>query len=557
MADHSPNISRVMQAIEKKFQSPYPEAAAQSPGLVKPDGSPLISPEPSTYSRIGSKKSGSMKKWNPVSINGQLQDMERETIVDRAGDLVMNDPNAAGVVETFANTVVGTGLNPHPNFDPKMVGMTDDEGNEFKDKCRDVVKVWSPFADVAGRMTFGGCQFLAQRQVVQHGEYLFLVVMDSSPSRPYYLCLQSISPKRLKTPIDLTKQTNLHNGVEVGPRGEPRAYWIKKTQGSSLMRLSDSSENFVRISARKGHRVKVLHGFMMNESEQFRGMPMFGPGMKFFRDLSDYLDAELVANVITAAFALFIETGSVNPLTQAERTATITETGYKSDGTEYDQRYEEIEPGVVMYGNAGEKPYSISADRPGRTFDVFIKRILMSIANSTGVPYPVLFQDFEGMNYASYRSAMLEAWRVFRNRRRWLGESFCQPLYRMLIEEAWLRDEIQSDNFYRDMNRLTSSDWIGPPKGQIEPIKEVQADILAVNNNFKTLEEVLLENDRELNSTLKQIEAEKDLQEEMGIMPVEESSGDQDGQDSQKNEPDVNSNAWQYISSGESKDGNY
>jgi lambda family phage portal protein len=519
MADQSPNIVRAIQAINEKFQSPFPEAAARPPELVKPDGSPLLRPDPSSYSRIASKHTGSMKKWNPVSINGQLQDMERQTIVDRSSDLIMNDPNAAGVVESFANTIVGTGLNPHPNFDPAMVGMTDDQGNEFKDKCRDVVKVWSPFADAGGRMSFGGAQFLAQRQMVQHGEFLFLVVMDSKPGRPYYLCVQSINPNRLKTPIDLSKQTNLHDGVEVGPRGDARAYWIKKSSGSSIMRISDSSENFIRIPARKGHRVKVLHGFHVNDSEQFRGIPLFGPGMKFFRDLSDYLDAELVANVITAAFALFIETGQVNPITQAERVATITETGYKSDGSEYDQRYEEIDPGTVMYGNAGEKPYMISADRPGRTFDVFIKRILMSISNSTGVPYPVLFHDFEGMNYASYRSAMLEAWRVFKARRKWLGESFCQPLYRMLIEESWLRNELSAENFYRDMYRLTSAEWIGPPKGQIEPIKEVQADALAVGNNFKTLEEVLLENGRELHTTLKQVEKEKDLQEEMGILP--------------------------------------
>ena len=538
MADQkTPNIVRAIEAINERFQSPFPEAAIRPP-LVKPDGSPLIFPDPTTYSRIGSKQTGSMKKWNPVSINGELQDMERDRIVDRSGDLIMNDPNAAGVVESFAYTIVGTGLNPHPNFDPKMVGMTEDQANTFKDGCRDVVKVWSPFADVGRRMSFAGVQFLAQRQVVQHGEYLFLVVMNSDPGRPYFQCVQSINPKRLKTPRDLSKQPNLHDGVEIGSRGEPVAYWIKKTQGPSVMRISDSSENFIRISARKAHRLKVLHGFPVNEWEQFRGVPMFGPGMKFFRDLSDYLDAELVANVITAAFAVFIETGSVNPITQAERVATITETGYKSDGSEYDQRYEEIEPGMVMYGNSGEKPHPITADRPGRTFDVFIKRILMSIANSTGIPYPVLFKDFEGMNFASYRSAMLEAWRIFRTRRKWLGESFCQPLYRMLIEESWLRGEIEAQNFYRDMYRLTSADWIGPPKGQIEPIKEVQADILAVQNNFKTLEEVLLEGGRELNSTLNQRKVEVITQDEMGIPPgdpVVETEGDDDQDQNEQN----------------------
>ena len=234
MADPSPNISRTIKAINERFQSPFPEAAAQTPGLVKPDGSPLISPSPSTYSRTASKNSGSMKKWNPVSINGDLQDMERSKVVDRSSDLIMNDPNAAGVVETFANTVVGTGLNPHPNFDPEMVGMSDEEAKQFSYRCRDIVKVWGPFADVAGRMTFGGAQFLAQREMVQHGEFLFLVVMDTDPGRPYYLAVQSISPKRLKTPIDLSKQGNLHDGVEVDPRGKPKAYWIKKSRDQVL-----------------------------------------------------------------------------------------------------------------------------------------------------------------------------------------------------------------------------------------------------------------------------------------------------------------------------------
>jgi len=242
--------------------------------------------------------------------------------------------------------------------------------------------------------------------------------------------------------------------------------------------------------------------------------------MKFFRDLSDYLDAELVANVVTAAFAVFIETGGMSALTQAEKMATITETGYKSDGSTYDQRYEEIEPGMVLYGKQGEKPHPISADRPGRTFDIFIRTILKSIANSAGIPYPVLFRDFEGMNFASYRSAMLEAWRVFKTRRKWLGEQFCAPLYRMLIEEAWLRDEIDVTDFYRDMFRLTSADWIGPPKGQIEPVKDIQADVMAVDNNFKALEEVLLESGREIRPTLKKIQAEKKAQKEMKIEPV-------------------------------------
>ena len=118
----------------------------------------------------------------------------------------------------------------------------------------------------------------------------------------------------------------------------------------------------------------------------------------------------------------------------------------------------------------------------------------------------------------------------------------------MLIEEAWLRGEIEAKDFYQDMYRLTSAEWIGPPKGQIEPIKEVQADVMAVENNFKTLEEVLLEQGRDLNSTLKQIEVEKDLQKDLDIQPIKQKAldldmDDKDDQDDQDKPNGQNQNA--------------
>jgi len=198
--------------------------------------------------------------------------------------------------------------------------------------------------------------------------------------------------------------------------------------------------------------------------------------------------------------------------------ATITETGYKDDGTEYDRRYEEITPGVVMYGEEGQRPHPIQSERPGRTFDPFTRLILRTISNSVGVPYPVLFKDFEGMNYASYRSAMLEAWRVFRSRRKWLGDKLCQPVWAMLMEEAYLKNKLKAKKFYRYMWDYIQCEWIGPPKGQIEPIKEVSADVLSVKNGFKSREEVLLEQGRDFKRTMKQIKKEQEQMEADGIV---------------------------------------
>jgi lambda family phage portal protein len=475
---------------------------AGRPVLVGPNGQPIKSAN-YQYQRQSAQRKGSMKTWIPRRLMSDQQvGYDRERIVERSIDLINNDPHAAGVVDTFATTIVGSGLNPHPSVNPVLLNGDKEKARLLQDQQKAILKIWSPFADAGQRMSFWGLQYLAQRNIIEFGEYLFLLPMIRDNSRPYSLAVQSINPLRLKTPVDLINRENIKDGVQVGSYGQPIAYYIKKAEASQT--VADTSDNFLRIRAKRGHRYKVLHGFISNESEQVRGVPFFSPAMKFFRDLSDYLDAELVSNIVTAAFSMFIETGATDPLFPAQNMATITETGYKSDGSEYDQRYQEMVPGSV----------------PGATFEPFIKTIARSISLSLNIPYPVLFKDFEGMNYASYRSAMLEAWRVFKQRRTWLGSHFCQPIHRMLLEEAYLRGDYAADNFYENMFALTDSEWIGPPKGQIEPIKEVQADILAIQNNLKTRETVILEQGRDLKSTFEQLEEEQGLMDEKGLTEV-------------------------------------
>lgn len=473
------------------------------------------------FQRKAAQRKGSLKTWIPRQIDRSLASTERERIAERAIDLVQDDPMAAGVVETFASSVVGPGLLPHPTFDPEVLGITKEEAARIGRQQKAVWKRWAPFADAGQRMSINGLTYLAERSVVQFGEFIFTVPMVKRTDRPYMLSLKSVHPLRLKTPYDLTTRDDIRDGVEIGSNGEPKAYWIKK---GSAGWLSETSKDFVRIPARAGHRYKVIHGFVTKDPEQVRGVSEFAASMKFFRDLNDYLDAELVSNIVTAAFSLFIEVGHGDPLSQAQAFSTMSETAYKSDQSEYTMRYEELTPGMIYYGQAGEIPHPISAQRPGATFEPFIKVIAKAIANSVGISYPVLFRDFEGMNYASYRSAMLEAWRVFYTRRKWLGQFFNQALWRMLMEEAYLKGEIGYRKFYSNFWEITSCDWIGPPKGQIEPVKEVQADVLAIRNHLKSREQVLLEQQRDFTSTIDQLAEENAMLEERGLNAVADES---------------------------------
>jgi lambda family phage portal protein len=495
-------------------------ATAGRPRILGPDGRPVSLPISANFQfeRRSANRKGSLKTWIPRQLDTAQAALEREAIGERAIDLVNNDPSASGVVDAFANTVVGPGLLPHPVLDADVLGIEKDAATAIENRQKWVFKRWSPMADAGGRMSFAGVAFLAIRQLIQFGEFFFALPMATDPLRNYMLSIQAIHPLRVKTPVDLLNRVDIKDGVEIDAKGAPKAYWIKKATAGIWSH--DTSANFQRIAARAGHRHRILHCFITKDPEQVRGVSVFSPAMKMFKDLSDYLDAELVSNIVTAAFSLFVETQTANPYDTAANYANISETAYKSDGTQYENRYEELEPGAIMYGNANERPHVISAQRPGSTFQPFVKLIAKSVSMACGIPYPVLFRDFDGMNYASYRSAMLEAWRVFNTQRRFIGTSFCSPVWRMLLEESFLRGEFDGfgfTDFYSNIQDFTNCEWIGPPKGQIEPIKEVQADILAIKNNLKTREETALEQGRDFASGVAKLADEKALLEDNGL----------------------------------------
>jgi lambda family phage portal protein len=490
------------------------------PLLYGPDDKPLRPSSAYTYRRDAAKRTGSLKNWIPQRLWGrQAVALEREKIVERSVDITNNDPHACGIVDTVAATVVGSGLVPHPSLNADILGIDKEAAREIQKKQVAAYQLWYPYADAGARMSFGAIQYLVKRNIMQYGEYLVLLHMIKDPIRPYSLACRVINPMRLKTPTDKTNDPNIIDGVEIGKFGAPVAYWIKKT-GTGILdsNLPDTSKNFLRITARKAHRWKVLHGFFCQSPEQVRGMPFFAPALKYLRDLNDYLDAELVSNIVTAAFSLFIETGDANPYDMADFMASRTETRTNADNESEDTRYQELIPGGIMYGQTGQKPHPIAANRPGATFDPFVKVIKKAIASSFNIPYPVLFKDVENVNFAGFRSAMLDAWRVYMYYRTWLGQGFNQPIYDMLQEEAYLRGDLPpGTEFYKNMRHISRCDWRGSPKGDIEPVKAVTADVKAIEAKIKTRAEAITERGGDYQTTMDQIEEEENDLEERGL----------------------------------------
>lgn len=526
-------FTTVRDALAVQIAGAAGPAQAKPVVLYGPNGKALSPDAYYSFRRQAAQRKGSLKNWIPQrQYSTQQEARDREAIVARSIELTNNDPHAAGVVDMFAAIVAGSGLQPIPSCDANILGLDKNQARKLQGQQRTVYPIWYRVADAAGRLSFGGIQYLLIRNLIEFGEYLILLYMIDDPARPYSLACHVINPQRLKTPVDKINDPRIRDGVELGDYGQPVAYWIKlSSQSSSAATLSDTSENFRRIPASVGHRLNVIHRFVAREPEQVRGIPLLAPSMKFFRDLNDFLDTELVSNIMASAISLFIELSPGNdPLNIARNLSTFTDRGLNQDGPGSEPRYQEMEAGLVMYGNAGEKPHLLSPDRPGTTFDPFTKIIKKAIAMGINIPYPVAFKDVEDVNFAGFRSAMLDAWRVFMIHRTWLGEDTCQPIYTMLMEEAYLRGQIDADNFYLHMDAITHCDWRGSPKGDIEPIKAVKADVLAIKANIKTRAEAIAERGGDLRSTFDQLEEEKRMLLERGLSSDDDAEADLAGE---------------------------
>lgn len=468
-----------------------------------------LPPQVKISRNAGSHRS-SFGGWQPRQVaTYEGQEAERALSQNRAADLVANDWAASSGVNAITANAVGVGLKPQSRLNAKRLGISIDEALELQNNIEAIWKEWVTKADVRGLLHFEDLQLLGLRSLLRQGELLHLPVMLKDPGRNIKLAIQAVQPNRLLTPFDKKYNSSIVDGVELGPYGKPEKYWIatpsKYTSFLSFKTLVSSQ--FTALPAKIGHRPGVFHLFRHNEEEQVRGESVFQTGMNLFRHLSDSLDNELLAQVVTASMAMFIaQEDSSMPLPQGVRE-------FNSENAEEKQYYQEVVGGTVMYGNKNEKPYMLESSRPSPNFASFSEFVIRAMAASIDLSYEVVAKDFSKTNYSSARAALLEAWRVYMIYRDWLVRHYCQPTWSMVIEEAWLSDQLvfpsSAPDFYDAMNLYTQAMWLGPARGHIDPVKEIKATVTALENHLMTYSEAIAEGGRDFDEVMDEREEEE------------------------------------------------
>jgi lambda family phage portal protein len=427
--------------------------------------------------------------------------------------------------------VIGTGIRPQSRVDKEDLGIDEKLANDFQRKAERAWKRWIPYADAGERMDFYEIQQLVDRQILENGEAIIVPLRLKDKDRPYPLALQLIESDRLNTPTDKISDKSIRSGVKIGENGEPISYFLQKTHpGDISYRTREEARQYIEIQAKDKHsRKNIFHLYYVSRSGQTRGIPFFAPVLTYFKDLAEYAEAELVAARIAACFSLFITSESsmdVGVNTAYERNTS-------------GQLVESLEPGMIKHLMPGESITSFNPQRPSATFEPFVDRILRAISAALGLPYELVAKDFSKTNYSSARAALLEARRYFKVRQEWLAQKLCQPVWEMILEEAYLKGEIDVDNFYdngKPMSSWVRARWIAPGWSWVDPLKEVKASREAIAGNISSLADEAAGQGKDWEEILEQRAREEQKRKELNLPATSADSKTPKDEEEEKNE---------------------
>jgi lambda family phage portal protein len=463
-------------------------------------------------------------EWDTAkgSHDSMVSQTQYDYLRNRSSDLYRNSPIATGAVNTVITNVVGGGLKLRPKIDREFLNMGDDQAEEFESN---IEREWDLFAnstecDLQRTMTFGEIQEVVMRSVYLKGDVFCPLPRVSRVGSPYSLKIQIVDADRVTNENFMPNSPFMVNGIEKNEiTGAPEAYYVLNINPQSNMMLGSEGREWKRLESynRKTGLRNVLHLYRSLYPEQSRGIPALAPVIESLKMIDKYSEAEVMAAVVSAMFTVFVktETGDLglNPMEPTTETgATTSDDSIK------------LASGAVV-GLAPDESIEIAnPQRPNRQFDAFVQSVLRQIGVALELPFEYLTKHFTS-SYSASRVSIMEAWRFFMNRRRWLASSFCSRVYEVWFYEAVALGRIKAPGFYRSpriRRAYLKSDWIGPARGHIDELKEIQAVEKRISLGISThTQETIEQNGGDWRLNQKKLKSEQDLKSSMSSIEPE------------------------------------
>jgi lambda family phage portal protein len=259
----------------------------------------------------------------------------------------------------------------------------------------------------------------------------------------------------------------------------------------------------------------VVHYFVADRPEQFRGVPWMHAAMLRLNNLGGYEEAAIVASRVGASKMGFF-TGP-----DGADLSTLADSDSVGDGS--GELYTEAEAGSFGSLPPGTTFTPFNPDYPSAMFADFCKANLRGIASGLGVAYHALANDLEGVSFSSIRSGTLE------ERDQWmmLQQSFIdgvlKPIYREWIGSALAFGQITLPNGstlpLAKRDKFSRHLWQGRRWEWVDPLRDIQADIAAIDAELQSPQRVAAKLGRDYEDLLEELAQAAQARQRAGLAP--------------------------------------
>lgn len=447
--------------------------------------------------------------------NSQIQDVVTEELHKlraRSRDLALNNDYVRRCVTLFKANVVGDGIALQ-----SKARLPD--GAADKDTRRTIEAGWEEwgllYADITGQRTW--TQILQQMMhgVFVDGEAFLRYHVGGGVGGVYGVAVELIDPVRVPEAYNTKRHSNgnrISNGIEYDPRGRPVAYYVAAVVNEMGVYSPDRVERVLAVD--------MQHVYDPEYINQGRGIPQTATAMPTLRMLDGLQEAAITALREGASKQLYIATPDQDYGGADGRLAS-------------GEMYEDIQPGLKTVVPTGTELLTYNPSYPNGEYPEFCKSVLRRASSGLRLSYPSVANDHESINFSSGRLARQEETDQYKLFQYLLITRACMPTFRLWIQTSvrWLKASNARADAVESWRHAT---WQARRWPWVDPLKEVQASVIAVNNGFKSRSGVIRENGGEPENVLDEIKADQSATEDAGIEITGDAiaivGGDDDGQ---------------------------
>lgn len=414
-------------------------------------------------------------QWNAVAASADADTLpDLDLLRARSRDLVRNDPLAQSAISTKVVNVIGTGHTVLPEIDADYLQIDEDAKDAWERQAQIIWTNWaqSPDCDITRTQNFAALEDLVYRSRLQSGDVLAIRRYKRRKGRLLGSAVQVVEADRLSNSDMQMDSETLAGGVETDADGAPTYYHVADHHRGEFGFAKATKWKRIPAFGADGRRLVLhIHGPRWRP-DMTRYAPLLAPVIESLKQRSRYTEAELMAAVVSACFAVGIKSPEGN------LGATLPGEEGSAGASSASKDIRITEPGQIFDLMPDEEVQSFEPGRPNPAYEPFVDAIAREIGAGTDLPHELLMKSFKA-SYSASRAALEMAWQFFRVDRAHHIDQFCRPFYEDVIGEAVARGLLSAPGFFTDplaRQAWLGSVWIGPARPTIDPVKDATAD---------------------------------------------------------------------------------